>query len=390
MAAGLRGSRAGADRQRRARPAAARRLWRGDGRAASGPPRRARRPTRPAGRCSARCSSISRRSGASRTRASGRCAGRRRHFTYSKVMAWVAFDRAVQGAEEFGLDGPVERWRAAARRDPCARSAGTASTPSSARFVQSYGSQELDASLLLLPLVGLPAAGRPAHAGTVAAIERRLLVDGLRAALRHRHDGSTACRPARAPSSPAASGWPTPMSCTAGTTRRGGCSSGCWRCATMSACWRRSTIRGAPAGRQLPAGVLARGAGQHGPEPDPAAKPAEQRAERASAVVSAGCTATGPDRIANVQHPASRIRRHTSLQCGATCTARAAWRPGASGHATRLVCEGFCSHGRHRLDRGIEAREAGVGAEAGGHQCRGRGGQPRAGARGPSRDAGRR
>ena len=63
---------------------------------------------RRAGRCSARCSSISRRSGASPTRASGRSRGRRRHFTYSKVMAWVAFDRAVKSAEQFGLDGPVD------------------------------------------------------------------------------------------------------------------------------------------------------------------------------------------------------------------------------------------------------------------------------------------
>ena len=52
------------------------------------------------------------------TRASGRCAAQRRHFTHSKVMAWVAFDRAVRTVEEFGLDGPVDRWRAHARRDP--------------------------------------------------------------------------------------------------------------------------------------------------------------------------------------------------------------------------------------------------------------------------------
>ena len=50
-------------------------------------------------------------SGASPTTASGRCAAAAQHFTYSKVMAWVAFDRAIKSAEEFGLDGPLERWR---------------------------------------------------------------------------------------------------------------------------------------------------------------------------------------------------------------------------------------------------------------------------------------
>jgi GH15 family glucan-1,4-alpha-glucosidase len=104
--------------------------------------------------------------------------GGRRHFTYSKVMAWVAFDRAIRSAEQFGLSGPVDRWReiaAAIHADVCRR--GFDSEFGS--FVQSYESKQLDASLLLLPCVGFLPADDPRVRGTVQAIERRLLVDGL-------------------------------------------------------------------------------------------------------------------------------------------------------------------------------------------------------------------
>ena len=101
-----------------------------------------------------------------------------RHFTSSKVMTWVAFDRAVKMAEIMGLPGPVERWRELRGRihaDVCQRGF-------SARrgcFVQSYGSEELDAALLLIPLTGfLPATDRRVLA-TVDAIQRELTVDGL-------------------------------------------------------------------------------------------------------------------------------------------------------------------------------------------------------------------
>ena len=101
-----------------------------------------------------------------------------RHFTHSKVMAWVAADRAVKSVEMFGLEGPVERWRELRRRiheDVCRNGfhAGRAS------FVQSYDSEELDASLLLIPLTGFLPVEDPRVRGTIAAIERDLLSDGL-------------------------------------------------------------------------------------------------------------------------------------------------------------------------------------------------------------------
>jgi GH15 family glucan-1,4-alpha-glucosidase len=101
-----------------------------------------------------------------------------RHFTYSKVMAWVAFDRAVKMAEGLGLPGPVARWRELRERihrDVCERGY-------SARrgaFVQSYGSEELDAALLLIPITGFLPATDPRMLATVQAIQRELTVDGL-------------------------------------------------------------------------------------------------------------------------------------------------------------------------------------------------------------------
>lgn len=102
--------------------------------------------------------------------------GGRRRFTHSKVMAWVALDRAIRAIEEYGLEGPLERWLAVRRRiheDVC-RNGFNAKLGS---FVQSYGSQHVDASALLLPLVGFLPPGDPRIRGTVSAIERRLLVE---------------------------------------------------------------------------------------------------------------------------------------------------------------------------------------------------------------------
>jgi GH15 family glucan-1,4-alpha-glucosidase len=104
--------------------------------------------------------------------------GGRRHFTYSKAMCWVAFDRAIKSAEAFGLDGPVNHWRQVRdeiHREVCER--GFDRTLNS--FVQSYGSKELDASLLLLPVVGFLPALDPRFCGTVDAIERRLMNNGF-------------------------------------------------------------------------------------------------------------------------------------------------------------------------------------------------------------------
>ena len=104
--------------------------------------------------------------------------GLRRHFTHSKVMAWVAFDRGVKAIERFGKDGPLERWqrvRTAIHAQVC--EAGFDAQRNT--FVQSYGSTQLDASLLLIPLVGFLPPGDPRVRGTVEAIERELLADGL-------------------------------------------------------------------------------------------------------------------------------------------------------------------------------------------------------------------
>ncbi|HKF97600.1 MAG TPA: glycoside hydrolase family 15 protein, partial [Steroidobacteraceae bacterium] len=104
--------------------------------------------------------------------------GKPRHFTASKVMAWVALDRVIRSAEQFGLEAPLRRWRSLRQRihaEVCRhgfnRRLGT--------FVGSYGSKHLDASLLLLPMVGFLRPNDPRIRRTVAAIERQLTQDGL-------------------------------------------------------------------------------------------------------------------------------------------------------------------------------------------------------------------
>ncbi|MEO7931766.1 MAG: glycoside hydrolase family 15 protein [Chthoniobacterales bacterium] len=104
--------------------------------------------------------------------------GPRRHFTYSKVMAWVAVDRAVKSGETFGLQGDVAGWRQL--RDQiheavCAQ--GYDATRGT--FTQFFGSDQLDASLLMIPLVGFLPADDPRVRGTIEAIERTLVVDGF-------------------------------------------------------------------------------------------------------------------------------------------------------------------------------------------------------------------
>lgn len=104
--------------------------------------------------------------------------GPRRHFTHSKVMAWVAVDRAITAAECFGLDGPVERWRQLRQRihdDVCHHGFNRKLNS----FTQSYGSTALDASLLMLPLVGFLKPEDPRARGTVDAIGRELMHDGF-------------------------------------------------------------------------------------------------------------------------------------------------------------------------------------------------------------------
>ena len=104
--------------------------------------------------------------------------GGRRHFVHSKAMAWVAFDRAVRSVEDYGFEGPVDRWRAVRDEihgDVCERGFDA----DLGSFTQSYGSPELDASLLLLPLVGFLPASDPRIQGTIEAIERELVQDGF-------------------------------------------------------------------------------------------------------------------------------------------------------------------------------------------------------------------
>jgi len=101
-----------------------------------------------------------------------------RHFTFSKVMAWVAFDRGAKIAGEFGLKGPVERWSAVAREihdDVCSNGFDE----ELGSFVQSYGSKWLDGSLLLIPTTGFLPLDDRRILGTVRAIEDRLLRDGF-------------------------------------------------------------------------------------------------------------------------------------------------------------------------------------------------------------------
>jgi GH15 family glucan-1,4-alpha-glucosidase len=116
--------------------------------------------------------------------------GGAQQFTYSKVMAWVAFDRGIRLMEGSGDRQQIARWRGVRRaihEEVCARGFDR----ELGSFVQAYGSKELDASLLLLPSVGFLPVTDPRVLGTVAAVERRLLVDGflLRYDSSSGHDG---------------------------------------------------------------------------------------------------------------------------------------------------------------------------------------------------------
>jgi GH15 family glucan-1,4-alpha-glucosidase len=105
--------------------------------------------------------------------------GPRRHFTHSKVMAWVAFDRAVKDVERFGLTADdADAWRAA-RDEIHAQVCSEGFDAGRNTFVQSYGSKHLDASLLMIPLVGFLPATDPRVVGTVEAVCRELTDRGF-------------------------------------------------------------------------------------------------------------------------------------------------------------------------------------------------------------------
>jgi GH15 family glucan-1,4-alpha-glucosidase len=105
-----------------------------------------------------------------------------RHYVFSKVMTWVAFDRGIKSAETFGLKAPLEKWRSLREticRDVCEKGFDRAQNT----FVESYGSQLLDASILLLPAVGFLPPGDPRIRGTIQAVEQKMMRDGF--VLRH-------------------------------------------------------------------------------------------------------------------------------------------------------------------------------------------------------------
>jgi GH15 family glucan-1,4-alpha-glucosidase len=147
-----------------------------------------------------------------------------RHFTFSKVMAWVAFDRGVRTAEQFSLAAPIDRWRRTRHtihETVCRR--GFNQTRRS--FTQAFETNELDASLLLLPTVGFLPVGDVRIRDTIAAIERELQVDGVR-------------------SSPAHSGWLTPLYCRDDVMTQSTFSTTSYRWRMTSGCFRKNTIRG--------------------------------------------------------------------------------------------------------------------------------------------------
>jgi GH15 family glucan-1,4-alpha-glucosidase len=105
-----------------------------------------------------------------------------RHYVFSKVMCWVAFDRAVKSAEQFGFKAPLDKWRAL-RDTICSDVCKKGFDPALNSFVESYGSKMFDASLMLLPSVGFLPPRDPRILGTIAAIEKHMMRDGF--VLRH-------------------------------------------------------------------------------------------------------------------------------------------------------------------------------------------------------------
>ena len=104
--------------------------------------------------------------------------GPRRHFTHSKVMAWVAIDRAIKTAEEHDLPGPVDHWKKVRKEihdQVCEKGFNT----EKGSFTQYYGSDQLDASLLMIPMVGFLPAHDPRVRGTIEAIEHELVEGGF-------------------------------------------------------------------------------------------------------------------------------------------------------------------------------------------------------------------
>jgi GH15 family glucan-1,4-alpha-glucosidase len=146
--------------------------------------------------------------------------GETRHFVHSKVLAWVALDRAIVAVEQIRLDGPLDRWRALRERmhaDICLNGFD----PQRETFTQSYGSRELDAATLLIPLVGFLPATDERVRGTVCALSNASSSSmGSCTAIRSRRRPPTGFRPVKVRSSRAAFGSPTTTCCKGVTTTR--------------------------------------------------------------------------------------------------------------------------------------------------------------------------
>ena len=188
--------------------------------------------------------------------------GGQQQFTHSKMMAWVGLDRAVKSVEKLGMQGPLRHWRSVRKRihDDVCTSGFNASLNS---FVQYYGSDELDASLLMMPLVGfLPISDAHSWPARFALLNVRSCTMASCAATRP-PTASTVCRPAKAFFCRARSGWLTATFWPAALLKPRICLSTCSRYAMTSASCRRNSIPAPAATGQLSAGPLAHRAHQH-------------------------------------------------------------------------------------------------------------------------------
>ena len=190
--------------------------------------------------------------------------GPRQHFTHSKVMAWVAFDRAVRDVERYGLEGPVEAWRRT-RDEIHAQVCEQGFDARLNSFIQHYGATGLDASLLMIPLVGFLPVADPRVRGTIEAVQRELTRRRAGAALPHAHRcRRTAARRGHLPAvHPLAGRLP-------GAERAARRGRRAVRTGARAVQRRRPAGRGVrparrPHARQLSAGAVAHGARQHGP-----------------------------------------------------------------------------------------------------------------------------
>ena len=170
--------------------------------------------------------------------------GGRKQFTHSKMMAWLAFDRAIKLVENCGCaaDEHFERWqkiRDQIHAEVCERGYNTKKKA----FTQVYGSDALDASLLTMPLAGFLPVTDERVRGTIEAIERELMQDGFVLRYRPQETASMDCPAAKAYFFPARFGWLIAGICSAARKKRANCSNACSMCVTILDCFRKSTIR---------------------------------------------------------------------------------------------------------------------------------------------------